>query len=198
MREDIILASTARRLRSAGLRWQPQVGDWCTLLDGVREDQTGIWLVINADPEVGWADVTDAAGQWPRARIAAKDALWLPTGGQLRSWLRAHSYQVTTLEGADAMIAAPAAGPPSQPRSSRQGWAAAILNDRQPAPQSPFFPDPAQTIVHRCRARHPGDSIGTGPSGPVEATGLSESETVAEVVMRILMADPHRPAAPAW
>src|SRR5579884_3195943 len=188
MREDIILASTARRLRAAGLRWQPQVGDWCTLLDGVREDQTGLWLVVNADPEIGWADVTDAAGQWPKARIAAKDALWLPTGGQLRSWLRAYGYQVTTLEGADALSAAPTAGPPSQPRTSRQGWAAAILNDRPPAPQSPFSPDPAQTNVHRCRARHPGDSI------PIEATGLSEAETVAEVVMRILMADTHRPA----
>ena len=179
MRDDIILASTARRLRAAGLRWVPQVGDWCVLLDGMPESQAGIWLVIVAEAAFGWAEVKDIAGQWPPARIATTDALWLPTAGQLKAWLRAQGYQVTTVEGALSVMSAEYAATPVPPaKIVRQGWAAAILGGpQQPTPAS-RYQAATSPIRHRCIAYRDGLTN--------EATGLTESEAVAEVVMHHL------------
>jgi hypothetical protein len=167
MREDLTLATTARGLRQAGLAWHAQIGDWCVLLDGLTSaDASGLWLVTAADPAVGWATVCDAAGQWPPARIALADALWLPTAGQLRAWLRAHGFRVATSEtapGSSSMESAPAV---------RQGWAAGVLG---PSPASP----PGYAMPHTCEATR--DAIA------IRATGVTEAEAAAEAVLRVLV-----------
>ncbi len=172
MRDDLILTSTARRLRQAGLVWRAQVGDWCALLDGVtRHDEGGLWLVIAADADVGWATVSDAVAMWPPARIATADALWLPSAGQLKAWLRAHGYRVTTIETmTDGST--PAGGPITTPR---QGWAASLIGSAASAsPQ-------AASGSHRCEA--------TRGATVLRAAGVTEAETVAEVVAQALLVE---------
>ncbi len=89
MREDVVTPAMARRLQKAGLIWQPQMGDWCTVLGGghVGEAQAGLWLVAAAAP--GFLGVMDAGGQWPLARVPARDYVWLPSAGKMKTLLPA-------------------------------------------------------------------------------------------------------------
>jgi hypothetical protein len=100
MREDVVTPATGRRLAQEGLAWEPQVGDWCTVLGGVHNDerQVGLWLVIGVMPGGGMLGLVDAAGRWPIAQVAARDCLWLPNAGKLKTWLRARGYRVATGE----------------------------------------------------------------------------------------------------
>lgn len=185
MRDTLALASTARRLRGGGLIWRPQVGDWCTLIDAahISGDQVGMWLVVDADATVGWINIIDAAAQWPTARISLNDALWLPSTGQLKAWLRALGYQVTTLEGG-ASFAAPSGSLPP-----RQGWAAEILNA---APHQPTPSQPLAMIAHQCRAVLP------AKPPAIEGAGMTEAEAVAEVVALVLASDPRVAPRQGW
>jgi hypothetical protein len=100
MREDVVTPATARRLQRAGLAWDPQLGDWCTVLGGehLGEAQPGLWLVAALAPAAGLVGVMDAAGQWPMARVPARDCCWLPSAGKLKMWLRARGYRIATAE----------------------------------------------------------------------------------------------------
>lgn len=177
MRDDLVMVTTARRLRTAGLRWRPQAGDWCTLLDGanITADHAGLWLVTAADAEVGWATIVAISGTWPSARIATNDGLWVPTAGQLKSWLRMHGYRVTTLESPPTPTHATA--PTTQPRAG--GWAAAFI--KLPETVADTFGAPSHSIfVHQCQALH--------LSGfTLRSEGMAESEAVADVVVQMLM-----------
>jgi hypothetical protein len=98
MREDLVTPATARRLESAGIAWQPQISDWCVVLGGVHNDESfaGLWLVMAVTGDGAMLGLVDAAGQWPASRVAARDCLWLPTAGKLKTWLRARGYRVAT------------------------------------------------------------------------------------------------------
>jgi hypothetical protein len=172
MRDDIVLTSTARRLRQAGLAWFAQPGDWCTLLDGAHlsEDSSGLWLVTEADPQVGWVTVMSVGTNWPPARIAMVDALWLPTIGQLKSYLRGRGFRVNTTEGEMRPTGVASSGP-------RRGWAAALLKQDTP----PTTGDLMLVHPHICTATRPTEKI------YIESSGATESEATAEVVHRILM-----------
>lgn len=100
MREDVVTPTTARRLRQAGLPWDPQLGDWCAVLGGefIGESRAGLWLVAALAPSVGQVGVMDASGQWPMARLPVHECLWLPSAGKLKMWLRARGYRVATGE----------------------------------------------------------------------------------------------------
>jgi hypothetical protein len=41
MREDVVTPVTARRLVAEGLAWEPQVGDWCTVLGAEHITEAG-------------------------------------------------------------------------------------------------------------------------------------------------------------
>ncbi len=175
MRDDLTLAATARRLQGAGLRWLPQIGDWCALLDAVHlsEHRVGLWCVVDADP-MGWVDVRDSAGRWPSARIAATDALWLPTVGQLKTWLRAHGYTVSTMEG--EKLAQDSQRPSAAPQTTRPAWANALQG-------SATTGKPGLTLTHRCIVSRSSSS----PLPPFD--GLTEVEAVAEAVYAVLASD---------
>ena len=100
MREDLVLPATARRLAREGLTWEPRIGDWCTVLDAahVGERAAGVWLVVGQHPSAGFLALVDAAGRWPVTQVADHDCLWLPSAGQLKAWLRASGYSITTGE----------------------------------------------------------------------------------------------------
>lgn len=100
MREDVVTPTTARRLAQEGLRWEPQVGDWCAVLGGVHvaEGPAGLWLVISASQASGPLGLVEATGHWPVAQVAAQDCVWLPTAGKLKTWLRAQGYRIATGE----------------------------------------------------------------------------------------------------
>ncbi|HLZ22113.1 MAG TPA: hypothetical protein VKQ30_08320 [Ktedonobacterales bacterium] len=100
MRDDIILPATARRLSAAGLGWEPAIGDWCVVLgaEHVAEAQGGLWLVAARFPAAGLLALADAAGQWPITQVAARECLWMPTAGQLKTWLRARGYRIASGE----------------------------------------------------------------------------------------------------
>jgi len=90
MREELVTPATARRLAAAGLAWEPQIGDWCSVLGGIHltETQTGLWLVVNASPANGVIAFVDADGRWPISQAPIHDCLWLPNAGKLKMWLR--------------------------------------------------------------------------------------------------------------
>lgn len=173
MREDLVVTTTARRLRTAGLIWRPQVGDWCALVTAAYrvESQAGLWLVTNADATVGWVDVIDAAAQWPQARLALSDVLWLPTSGQMKGWLRSSGYHVSTVEGPEVT-----ANPTGQLGASgaRAGWAAGILGGPTPPTVQPIG-------KHRCLIMRSTGGFST------QAEGITEAEAIAETIMRLLL-----------
>lgn len=100
MREEVVTPVTARRLAAAGLPWEPQIGDWCTVMGGehISETRVGLWLVAALNPQAGVIGLVDSAGLWPMTQVPARDCLWLPTIGKLKTWLRARGYRVATGE----------------------------------------------------------------------------------------------------
>ena len=110
MREDLVTPATARRLATEGLSWEPQIGDWCTVLGGehIAEGAAGLWLVIAVPPGAGILALVDANGQWPVTQVAPGTCLWLPTAGKLKTWLRARGYRVATGEAFAPVLAASA------------------------------------------------------------------------------------------
>ncbi|MBA3826688.1 MAG: hypothetical protein H0X24_22670, partial [Ktedonobacterales bacterium] len=62
MRDDLVLADEAQRLRGAGLVWRPQPGDWCALVGAAHlaGAGAGVWLVIDTSA-AGWLTVVDGA-----------------------------------------------------------------------------------------------------------------------------------------
>lgn len=100
MREDVVTPAMARRLLAEGLAWEPQLGDWVTVLGGehISETQVGLWLVVALYPQREALGLADGAGRWPVTQISARDCVWLPTAGKLKTWLRARGYRVATGE----------------------------------------------------------------------------------------------------
>ncbi len=207
MREDLVLTVTARALRAAGLQWRPNIGDWCVVMDGAHhaESDAGLWLVIEADPAIGWVGVRDARGIWPTARISMADALWLPTAGQLKAWIHARGYLIATYDHHPAVQNTPSdsaifasrpsstdrtsVGPqiPAMPSSptARRGWAADILRD---TPESgTVFQEPRLAQFQsgvRCSITFPGQS------DTMETVGVTEAEAMADAVLHILRQTP--------
>jgi hypothetical protein len=176
MRDDLVLGAQARRLRAAGLVWRPQVGDWCAMLAAaeIAGEDAGIWLVIDVEAS-GMLTVVDGAARWSGQRIVAGEALWLPTCGQLKAWLRGAGYTVSTFEGAD-LPTPPLAPSASTASDSRPAWAAALLG----VPASPATPPAMPVLHHHCRALRPGSGA------VIEGDGLREADAVAEAVARVL------------
>lgn len=110
MREDMVMPATARRLATEGPIWEPQLGDWCTVLgaEHIAEGNAGLWLVIAVFPAAGTLGLVDASGQWPVTQVDRANCLWLPTAGKLKTWLRAHGYRVATGEAFAPVLAASA------------------------------------------------------------------------------------------
>lgn len=108
MREEIVMPATARRLAQQGFAWEPQVGDWCVVLDAayVGEGRAGLWLVVAVSPNSATLGLVDSTGQWPIAQVSTHDCLWLPSAGKLKVWLRAHGYSVTTGEAPTRVLGA--------------------------------------------------------------------------------------------
>ncbi len=100
MREDVVTPATARRLANEGLAWEPQIGDWVAVLGGayVAEGPGGLWLVSSVSAQSGLVGLVEASGRWPVAQVPARDCLWLPTAGKLKTWLRARGYRIATGE----------------------------------------------------------------------------------------------------
>ncbi len=123
MREDLVTPAMARRLAHEGALWEPQVGDWCTVLGAayVGEGSAGLWLVIGVHPTSGLLALMDASGRWPVTQVPVNNCLWLPTAGKLKTWLRAQGYSVTTGEAPARVLGA--TGHPMRDvcRAMRQG-----------------------------------------------------------------------------
>jgi hypothetical protein len=185
MREDLILATTAQRLRQAGLPWQPQIGDWCALIAAIHlaNEEAGIWMIVEIMEQAGQLTVIDGASYWTARRIVTAEALWLPTSGQMKAWLRGHGYQVSTTEGAEL----PTARPTTPQAQRRPAWATTLMGE----PPPPTSAQPLPTQRHQCRALllgHP----------PLEAFGMTEAEAVAEVVGQVLATDERIVSRQGW
>lgn len=100
MREDVVTPATARRLVAEGLAWEPQLGDWVTVFGGehVSEAEVGLWLVVGMHAQTGLLGLADGAGRWPVTQAPARDCVWLPTAGKLKTWLRGRGFRVATGE----------------------------------------------------------------------------------------------------
>jgi hypothetical protein len=110
MREELVTPATARRLATSGFPWDPQIGDWCTVLgaEHVSETRVGLWLVAAVQPQTGMLGLVDATGQWPISQVAARDCVQLPTIGKLKTWLRAQGYRVASGEAPAMLLGASA------------------------------------------------------------------------------------------
>ena len=73
MREDVVTPPMARRLRQAGLLWEPQLGDWCAVLASASlgEALAGLWLVAAVANHAGMLVATARAlmrlRPWPKS-----------------------------------------------------------------------------------------------------------------------------------
>src|SRR5262249_37857869 len=45
-----------------------------------------------------------AQSRWPASQAPARECLWLPTAGKLKTWLRSRGYRVATGEAAPPML----------------------------------------------------------------------------------------------
>jgi len=128
MREDLVTPSTARRLGQEGLIWEPQIGDWCTVLGAahVGEGNAGMWLVVGVLPMAGMLALVDAAGMWPVTQVPPHDCLWLPSAGKLKTWLRSRGYRVASGETTALALAATSPMPLHVCRLTRTGDPTAI------------------------------------------------------------------------
>src|SRR5260370_34437644 len=90
MREDVVTPTTARRLAAEGLGWEPQLGDWCTVMgaEHVSETRVGLWLVGVQPSATGLLGLADAAGIWPATQVAQRDCRAHPPAGQPKAWRR--------------------------------------------------------------------------------------------------------------
>ncbi len=106
MRDDLVMPATARRLSGSGLGWDPAIGDWCTVLgaEHVSEVSAGLWLIVSRNAATGMLALAEPTGQWPIAQVATRDCLWLPTAGQLKTWLRARGWRVATGESPGMLL----------------------------------------------------------------------------------------------
>jgi hypothetical protein len=145
MREDVVTPPMARRLRQAGLPWEPQLGDWCAVLasEALGEAQAGLWLVAAVANNTGMLGLMDAAGQWPLARVPMSECVWLPSAGKLKTLLRSRGLRVATREHEIGAM--------------------------------------GLQVRHFCRVQRPGDAASIR-----DGDGASESEAVAEVVLKVL------------
>ena len=187
MREDLIVATVAQRLRQAGLPWKPQIGDWCALIGATHlaSEEAGIWMVIEIMERVGQLTVIDAQSRWTARRIITAEAVWLPSSGQLKSWLRGHGYQVSTTEGTDMPTAqsAPTTG------NKRPAWATTLMGESSHAPTPST---PLGMLRHQCRAMH------ASHPQPITAGGMTEAEAIAEVTALVLATDTRVVSRQGW
>ena len=106
MRDDLVLPSTARRLQREGVTWIPAPGDWCVVLGAeyVSEAQAGVWVVVAVSPDHTSVTLADSQSQWPVTHVNAQVCVWLPSAGQLKTWLRGRGYRVNTGEAQGALL----------------------------------------------------------------------------------------------
>ena len=147
MREDLVTPATARRLAGEGFTWEPELGDWCTVLGAeyAGETRVGLWLITAVYPQAGLLGLVDSTGQWPTSQVPQADCLWLPTIGKLKVWLRSRGFRVATGETASMLLGA-----------------------TSPAPR------------HVCRLTRESTPV------PVDGNGTSESEALADAILRLL------------
>ncbi len=128
MRDDVVMPTTARRLAAEGLGWTPQIGDWCVVLGGAHtsEASAGLWLVTAVASTSEVLGLADAGGQWPQTRVQARDCVWLPTAGQLKTWVRARGYRVASGETPARLLGASGPSTSHVCRLTRQGDAVPV------------------------------------------------------------------------
>jgi hypothetical protein len=127
MRDDVVLPATARRLHVERLVWEPAIGDWCSVMgaEHISEARVGLWVVASVSAATGMLMLADATGLWPQAQVPAQDCLWLPTAGQLKTWLRGRGYRVATGE-TQALLLGGSPAPRHVCRLTRAGQAAPV------------------------------------------------------------------------
>jgi hypothetical protein len=86
----VIAIETARRLRDAGLRWQPEPGDRFVVLD--RDMDHEVFMLSEMTVEVHGAGEHRMFGfngttEWALDSVEERDSVWLPREGQLRALL---------------------------------------------------------------------------------------------------------------
>jgi hypothetical protein len=81
----MIDGALAQALRAAGVRWNPQNGDWFCLVDDPSEP----WLVAPGAVELALIEGQPAllfhgASEWALDSVLAYEVLWLPSEQQIR------------------------------------------------------------------------------------------------------------------
>lgn len=86
----MITVETASRLRDAGLRWTPQVGDHFIIADHDMDDE--VFVLANMTAEMHTYRDAEVIGfngttEWALDSVEQHEALWLPREPQLRALL---------------------------------------------------------------------------------------------------------------
>ncbi len=87
----MIDAALALAVRTAGVRWSPQNGDWFCLID----DSTEPWLIAPGAVEIAQIEGQPAllfhgASEWALDSVMAYEVMWLPSEQQMRELLIQH------------------------------------------------------------------------------------------------------------
>jgi hypothetical protein len=104
----VISVGLARRLRAAGLRWQPANGDRFVVADRGMDDEVFVLSDMTVDlhhypsgPVIGFNGTTE----WALDSLDQDDALWLPAEHQLRALLGAAIVRLErTADGYDVVL----------------------------------------------------------------------------------------------
>lgn len=88
----MISATTALRLKQAGLTWQPALMDFFAILDRDMDDKVFVIsdMLVTVDLLQGLQVVSfQGASEWALDSLVTTDAIWLPSEEQLRKLLEA-------------------------------------------------------------------------------------------------------------
>ncbi len=88
----MITISTARRLRDAGVRWNPADGDRFVVADRDMDDEVFVLSTMTVevhDLPQGTVIGFNGTTEWALDSVENRDAVWLPREGQLRELLGA-------------------------------------------------------------------------------------------------------------
>jgi hypothetical protein len=118
------------------------------------ETASSLWLVVGITTS-GALTIADASGQWPLTRVSAGDCGWLPTAGQLKTWLRARGYRVATGETVVAYLGSLTPSPRFVCRLSR--GVPAVQEDYDGPSEAEAV---AAAVLHVLSAQNPGISSG--------------------------------------
>ena len=132
--EVVLTASTARRLRDAGLSWSPVSGDRFVVADREMDDEIFVVSEMVIEHHVAPSGALlrfNGTTEWALDLLQVEQALWLPREDQLRSALGDDFRELA--RHPEGWVVRTAGGAAFVHEDPEEAYAAALLASRSPA-----------------------------------------------------------------